>query len=65
MNDGWKNETDHMTLQSKFMLIESINSSFSASKHFGRLVCLLSSNGTILKKGENTDKCLDNGPNKV
>jgi hypothetical protein len=52
-----------MMLQSRFILIESINSSFSVSKHFGRLVCLLSSNGTMLKKGEKIDKCLDNGPN--
>lgn len=51
-------------LQSMFMLMESINSSFSFSKLLGRLVFLFSSSGTMLKKGEKTDNCLDNGPNK-
>ena len=60
-----KTKTGYIMLQSIFVLIESVNSSFSISKHFGKLVGLLSSNGTISKKGENTDKRLDKGPSKL
>ena len=47
------------------MLIESINSSFNVSRHFGKFVSFWSSIGTIRKKGENIDNVLDRGPSSV